>query len=181
MTFKAAQLRVDILEEFTLLHHFVPRTPWKYTASGGLEALRRAYRARNLAKGLCISCPTPAVVGIILCLKHRQAQRLAARTSREKRCEDKTRAKREARRVRRMLTRIFKRSMVKATRCSSCREEGHNRMTCPCPAIAKARYYDVKGVTHCSHCGYSGHNRATCLGRDRDATRSIGEKERRLG
>ncbi len=42
------------------------------TEEGGLEALRRAYRERQKAKGLCVSCPEHADAGSVYCARHRR-------------------------------------------------------------------------------------------------------------
>lgn len=51
--------QIEILELFAEAHHlFLWRAS---TESGGLEALRRDYRRRQASRGLCVSCPRPAV------------------------------------------------------------------------------------------------------------------------
>lgn len=171
MAFDLEELRVGILEEMAFLHHFVPRTPWRYTEYGGLEACRRAYRERNRAKGLCVSCRQPTVVGLQVCIRHRQKQRDKARARRRSSTNENTFTSSELHRVRRTLTRIFALAMTKKTRCSSCGEVGHNRTRCALPSSERRpRYYAVKSATFCSSCGERGHNRRTCESRRDERT-----------
>lgn len=62
-----------------ILEEFVSASALRWTSSwgrdepldGSVEARRRAYRTRNIARGLCRSCPAPAVPGVKYCARHR--------------------------------------------------------------------------------------------------------------
>lgn len=69
MSFDPNYLRLEILDEFEFFNGCVkPRGVYDptdlrpSTESGGLEALRRAYRERHVEKGLCIYCTRHALV-----------------------------------------------------------------------------------------------------------------------
>jgi hypothetical protein len=101
MSFEAAQLRVDVLEEFALLHYKAARDLFSFfepssdrLEAARLEAVRRAYRRRNLGKGLCVYCPEAHVEGGTLCLRHLDMQRQRARRyqkRRARRCQERPR------------------------------------------------------------------------------------------
>lgn len=85
-------LQRGILEDFAELHHLVERRETENHNAGGLEARRRAWRARQQERGSCSSCRRPAVTSDgrwPLCAIHLEANRERARASWAKRQEAK--------------------------------------------------------------------------------------------
>ena len=78
-------LRSEVMEEFEAAQSLAAtrREDWLRTESvplyQSLEAIRRAYRERNAAKGLCRSCPNPVVDGLQVCAEHRRKNNEAMR------------------------------------------------------------------------------------------------------
>jgi hypothetical protein len=66
-------LQKDILEDLVEEHHRIDRR--EATEERGLEALRRGWRARQAARGLCQRCTAPTVVGRKVCAQHLAANR----------------------------------------------------------------------------------------------------------
>lgn len=92
----AMSLQVEILQLFADAQRFAARRV--ATEEGGLEALRRAYRDRQTAKGLCRSCPMPALPGGTECARHQFAHRQRNRDWWRANGERRNAAKRAARR-----------------------------------------------------------------------------------
>jgi len=74
-------LELDVLAEFADVHHLVDRSTSHSPHAAGLEGLRVAYRDRNAERGLCRSCPLPAVPGRQTCHVHLAANADRARRS----------------------------------------------------------------------------------------------------
>lgn len=82
----------DVLLEFVSLDNMrfrrighawgvITQPDYGSTDEGGLEALRRAWRARQVTRGLCRSCRTPADNDSSYCAKHRARNAERARAS----------------------------------------------------------------------------------------------------
>lgn len=78
----------EILEEFAEAQAMIERrrTPWLPLTGkqNGLEALRRAYRARHVVMGLCMWCPKHAEPGKKSCTYHLRENLKRARAWQEK-------------------------------------------------------------------------------------------------
>lgn len=76
-------LQRDILEDMAELHHLVERRETENPNAEGLEGRRRAYRARQRARGECIYCRSPAATEpgrkVQLCERHLEIYRRRAR------------------------------------------------------------------------------------------------------
>lgn len=85
-------MRVDVLVEFVDAQQLGGERRVA-TEEGGLEALRRAYRDRHQAKGLCVSCCRPVVLDMKsarrryarYCAHHRAQNIARARASQARR------------------------------------------------------------------------------------------------